>query len=167
MCLVNCTGNPQVFLAVPVPIPMAGFTCEPAGFPVETSPRSSKMVKYWVSYEQNNQIDHKPLNIYQFWMIQGLFWSHRYRNPYPYPYLDEKPAQNPWVYPYPCNTLDHVSHHTMLETSISKTGCQASHCYSQNHSHRFFQIPNLLSKPGSNSKLDWKFSSGSANPWNW
>jgi hypothetical protein len=44
--VVNCTGNPRVFLAVPAPVPMAGFTREPAGFPVETSPRSSKTVKY-------------------------------------------------------------------------------------------------------------------------
>jgi hypothetical protein len=44
--LVNCTGNPRVFLAVPVPVPVAGSTHEPAGFPVKTSPRSSKMVKY-------------------------------------------------------------------------------------------------------------------------
>jgi len=56
----------QVFWAVPVPIPISGFTHEPAGFPVNTSPRSSKMVKYWVNYEQNNQIDHKPLNILEF-----------------------------------------------------------------------------------------------------
>jgi len=111
LVLVNCMGNPRVFLAIPTPVPVAGFTHEPAGFLVETSPRSSKTVKYWVSYEQNNQIDHKPLNIYPFWMIQGSFWSSWVQESIPVPVPGQKPAQNPWVYPYPCNTLTAMAYH--------------------------------------------------------
>jgi len=99
--VVNCTGNPQVFLAVPVPVPVAGFTHEPAGFPVETSPRSSKTVKYWVNYEQNNQIDHKPLNIYLFWMIQGSFWSSRVQESIPIPIPGRKTRPKPVGIPLP------------------------------------------------------------------
>ena len=44
--VVNCMGNPRVFLAVPIPVPVVGFTHEPVGFLVKTGPRSSKTVKY-------------------------------------------------------------------------------------------------------------------------
>ena len=115
--VVNCMGNPRVFLAVPTPVLVAGF-------PVETSPRSSKTVKYWVSYEQNNQIDHKPLNIYLFWMIQGSFWSSWVQESIPVPVPRWKPTQNLWVYPYPCNTLatcplpPHLKHWTELSADV-------------------------------------------------
>ena len=116
--LVNCMGNPWVFLAIPAPIPMVGFTHEHAGFLVETSPRSSKMVKYWVSYEQNNQIDHNPSIFIHFGWSRACFEAHGYRNPYPYlcNTLDITPSLKRkcpfwWVIAYRHN---HVSSHAYV-----------------------------------------------------
>jgi len=104
--LLKCTGNPWTFLAGPIPKSMAGFTCEPMGFPVKTTPTSSKMVKYSVGYEENNQIDHKPLNIYPFWMIQDSFWSSQIQESIPVP--RQKPAPKPMQYTTSSCETDHL-----------------------------------------------------------
>ena len=47
----------------------------PAGF--KTSQRSAKMVKYWLSYGQNSELDcfgHNSANSWPFWLYHGSFW---------------------------------------------------------------------------------------------
>jgi len=51
MHILNGTGNLQVSLDVPAPIPMLPLPMTRMGFPMKTSHRSSKMERYWVSYD--------------------------------------------------------------------------------------------------------------------
>jgi len=46
-----------------------------------------------------------PLMFICFGWSRACFEAHRYRFLYPDLDPDQKPTQNPWVYPYPCNTL--------------------------------------------------------------
>ena len=100
-------GNPQVFLAVSVPIPMAGLTQvfwleQALDHPKQSSIEwvMSKTIKLII----NPSILDDPGLISKL-MSAGIHTHTMYPG--------KKPAQSPWVYAYLCNTLGTAAHFTL------------------------------------------------------